>query len=73
MPAFLTSTQILNIGGTADVIFGDAAWLSPKSVLKSSNGVSGGNVAAINLENNLYNLNNALNKSVVDQEIKENK
>ena len=73
MPAFISKTQILNIGGTADVVFGDTAWLSPKEALKDTNGISGGNVATINVENNLYNLNNVLNTSEVDQEITGNK
>lgn len=73
MPAFISKTQILNIGGAADVNFGDAAWISPKAAINSSNGVSGGNIAGFNLDNNFYSVNNALNESVVDQEIDKNK
>lgn len=67
MPAFLGTLQILDIGGTANVQFGDLAWLSPKSTLKVATGGSGGSTAAFNIDNNLININNALDTSIVDQ------
>ncbi|MGV3465699.1 MAG: spore germination protein [Heyndrickxia sp.] len=73
MPAFISNTQILNIGGTADVNFGDARWVSPKSVSNDTFGVGGGNLAGYNVDNNFMNINNAVNKSIFDQEIKGNK
>jgi len=73
MPAFISNTQILNIGGTADVNFGDSAWLSPKLVAKETFGVTGGNLAGYNVDNNFMNINNAVNKSIIDQEIGRNK
>lgn len=72
MPAFIRNTQILNIGGTADVNFGDTEWLSPKIVVKDTFGANGGNMAGYNVDNNLVNINNAVNKSVLDQEISRN-
>ncbi|KQL54889.1 hypothetical protein AN964_16175 [Heyndrickxia shackletonii] len=73
MPAFLSKAQILNIGGTADVHFGDTKWLSPKEATNNTNGVSGGNIASLNINNNLLSLNKTLNSSIADQEIEGNK
>lgn len=72
MPAFLGATQIMNIGGTANVHFGDLAWLSPKTATKAATGGSGGATAAFNITTNFVSINNALNTSVVDQTITAN-
>jgi len=72
LPAFLGATQIMNIGGTANVHFGDLAWLSPKSATKEAIGGSGGTTAAFNISTNIVSVNNALNTSVVDQTITAN-
>ncbi|PKR86817.1 spore germination protein [Heyndrickxia camelliae] len=69
MPAFLGTLQILDIGGTANVQFGDLAWLSPKSTLKEAIGGSGGTTAAFNIHTNAISINNALDTSVVEQPI----
>lgn len=67
MPAFLGTLQILDIGGGANVQFGDLAWLSPKAATKAATGGSGGDTAAFNIQNNLISINNALDTSVIDQ------
>ncbi|MBS4172636.1 spore germination protein [Bacillus sp. FJAT-49736] len=67
MPAFIGNSQILNVGGTAAVNFGDTAFISPKTAAKTTHGSSGGGTAVINIEFTAFSINNTFDTSIFEQ------
>jgi spore germination protein PF len=69
MPSFLKSVQILNVGGTAGVHFGNSSFLSPKEVFKISDGAGGANVGAFVNSNSVISANPVIDTSFSEQPI----
>jgi spore germination protein PF len=67
MPAFIGSSQILNVSGSATVQFGDTAFISPKTSSKTTQGSGSATSGAFVTINSLNSVNTTLDSSVIDQ------
>ncbi|WP_151680539.1 spore germination protein [Weizmannia acidilactici] len=67
MPAFLGDVKIWNVAGTATVIFGDAAAISPMNVSKTTHGSGSGSNGAFMMNNNYFSMNTTGTISMADQ------
>ncbi|MCK1992899.1 spore germination protein [Peribacillus muralis] len=68
MPAIVGPIQIFNVG-SGNLLFGDAAVISPKSSSKSVTGSGSGNTGAIVFTANGLNGSNVLDINGIDQPI----
>jgi spore germination protein PF len=67
MPAFIGPVQILNIGGSGIVQFGDALVISPKSNSKSHTGSGASNTGGIVITINGVSITNVIDTNLIDQ------
>lgn len=66
MPALTGPIQIFNVGGGV-AHFGDAAFISPKSVSKTANGSGSSNTAAFVCEANIFSITATAYSNLLDQ------
>ncbi|GIN39174.1 MULTISPECIES: spore germination protein [Heyndrickxia] len=67
MPSFVGNSQIINVGGTATIQYGDTAFISPKSASKTTNGAGSGLEGVLFNSISLYSTTNTLDTSIVEQ------